>query len=129
MPVRALINPHIGDNLAKKISKIRHEIRLKDVEKFIKNGTFKFNENASRITTQDLNKIRYSIVWLNQYNELPKMLNINDKCLSSDAYRIFIKEGFSGLYKIARGNKRYLKKLFSKCDEIQNYKFFKVFTI
>lgn len=125
MPVRALINPHIGANLAKKISKIKHEIRLKDVEKFIKNGTFKFNENGSRIKTQDLNKIRYSVVWLNQYNELPKTLDIKDMCLSPDAYSIFIKEGFSGLYKIAKGNKRYLKKIFNKCDEIQNYKFFK----
>lgn len=125
MPLRALINPHIGTNLAIKLSKIDNSIRIGDVERHIKNGTFKFNMHEKKVSTQDLNKLRFSIIWLNQYIELTKKFIIRNKCLSDDAYKIFVKEGFSGLYDIAKGNKRYFKKVFSSCDEIRNYKFFK----
>ena len=123
LPLRAALNPSMGKKLATKISKLDKSILIKEVERGIKYESLEIE--GITFNTHEINKLRFSIIWLNQFVNQPKDLNVNNKCLSNDAYKIFITDGFEGLYKIAKRNKRYLKKIFLECDEIRNYKFFK----
>ena len=48
------------------------------------------------------------------------------KCLSNDAFKIFISEGFRGLYRISKKNKRKLNRFFKAADEVENMDFLKI---
>ncbi len=122
MPVKALMNPYINKSLNDKLSSLYWETTLESVEMYIRRNTFKIkNKN---ITTADINNIRFSIVWLNHCLSFPRRFNNPTQLLSKDARSVFIKSGFNGLQKIAKGNKVYLRKLFSELDEIKNESFF-----
>jgi len=122
MPVKALMNPFINKTLNDKLSSMYWDDTLESVEYYIRNNSFKIKNKT--ITTADINNIRFSIVWLNHCLSFPRRLNNPTQLLSKDARGVFIKSGFNGLQKIAKGNKVFLRKLFSELDEIKNESFF-----
>ena len=50
------------------------------------------------------------------------------KCLSN-AFKIFISEGFRGLYRISKKNKRKLNRFFKAADEVENMDFLRLSSI
>lgn len=122
MPMKALMNPYINKSLNDKLSLTYWDKTLENVESYIRNSSLKLG--GKTVTTADINNIRFSIVWLNHCMSFPRPLNNPTQLLSSDARREFIKNGFDGLQKIAKGNKVFLRNLFKDLDEIKNESFF-----
>ena len=118
LPMRALIYPFNGDKLNQKLYQFSTRDRLRDFRREIANGSLRKRE--TKFTTADHNNIRRSIVWLNWFmfdenimNKSTRVENV-DLCLSQDAVAVFAIEGFDGLYRISKKNKKRLKACFNK---------------
>ncbi len=118
LPMRALIYPFNGNTLNQKLYKFSTSDTLREFKRDIANGSLKKRE--IRFTSADHNNIRRSIVWLNWFmfdeNIMKKTSRIENVslCLSQDAVTVFAVEGFDGLYKISKKNKRKLMACFRK---------------
>ncbi len=122
MPIKALMNPYINKSLNEKLSSAYWDDSLESCERYIRTNSFKINNQT--LTTADINNIRFSIVWLNHCMSFPRALADATRLLSKDARSEFLKTGFDGLHKIAKGNKVLIKNLFKELDEIKNESFF-----
>jgi hypothetical protein len=124
LPFRTLINPFIDTTLNNKLSKVHYEVLIEHMEKQIKSNNLKI-DNIS-FNTREVNQIKFSIVYLTQFmTKAQPVLNVSSMCLSKDAQKVFIRDGFEGLYKIAKKNKLKLREVFKIADEIENRYFFK----
>ena len=122
LPMRALINPNNNKLLNDKLSKVWWEETIGSYEKNIRYSNLEID--GITFTSSDIKKIRFSIMWLNFLIHMRSSLKLTEPCLSKDAQSIFRKEGFEGLYKIAKKDKRKLKSIFKNSDEIINLDFF-----
>tara|TARA_X000000368_G_scaffold361053_1_gene305071 strand:+ start:907 stop:1842 length:936 start_codon:yes stop_codon:yes gene_type:complete len=126
LPIRSLIHPTHNKSLNDKLSKVWWEEKIYDYERSIRYKSLSIKEDKVDFTTADVKKIRFAIMWLNYFMTQKSKTSIKDSCLSKDAKLIFLEKGFSGLYKIAKSDKRILKKYFLKSDEIINKSFYEL---
>ena len=120
MPMRSLINPFIGKTLNKKLSRIHWENKIIENEYAIRKNNLQIEDNA--FTVQDINQIRFSIIFLNNFKHYKKEDEL-DMCVSQDALRVFVSEGIEAFIGIAKGNRRYFKKTLLKYAETDLYNF------
>jgi hypothetical protein len=124
LPMRALINPYNNQKLNEKLFAFSPSDTIKDYKYAISNNSLKRMDQ--NFTTADVNNIRASIIWLNwfMFNEdilkQPTRPNNVGLCLTQDALLINAHDGLEGLYKIARYNKRDLKRLFKSFPDDLN---------
>ena len=126
LPIRSLIHPTHNKSLNDKLSKIWWEEKLYDHERSIRYKSLSIKEDNVDFTSADVKKIRFAIMWLNYFMTQKSKTVIKDFCLSKDARLVFLEKGFSGLYNIAKSDKRILKKYFSKSDEVTNKSFYEL---
>jgi hypothetical protein len=124
LPIRSLIHPTHNKSLNDKLSKVWWTEKICDYERSIRNKSLSIKEDEIDFTAADVKKIRFAIMWLNFFMTNKSKTLIKDFCLSQDAKLVFLEKGFSGLYKIAKSDKRILKKYFLKSDEIINKSFY-----
>lgn len=122
MPFRCLINPNIGKSLNNKISQVSYDVKIRDLKKSLKAKNFDID--GINFGTRDVNQIRQSIIFLNQFMQNSQPSKIKHQCLSKDAQKVFIERGFEGLYKIAKKNKLQLRKIFKNSSELKNRYFY-----
>ncbi len=120
MPMRSLMNPFINNSLNKKLSSIHWENKINQNEYAIKKNNLKIEDNT--FTTQDINQIRFSIIFLNNFKHFKKQDEL-DMCISKDAMRVFVSEGSEAFIRIAKGNKRFFKRILLKYSETDLYNF------
>ncbi len=125
LPIRSLMHPSHNKTLNDKLSRVWWEEKLQDYEKKIRYKSMT-NVDGVDFTNADIKKIRFGIVWINSFMSKNSKIKFKDSCLSNHAKLVFLEDGFSGLYKIAKSNKRQLKKYFSVSDEAINKSFFEL---
>lgn len=123
MPLKALINPYINKSLNEKLSLLWWKDTLDRFEYKIRSNHLVIND--IKFTSSDINKIRFSIVWLNHIVSFPRPLNIKSALLSNDAKHEFLKSGLNGLQKISKGNKIFIRNLFKNLNELESASFLK----
>ena len=121
MPLKALINPYINKSLNEKLSMLYWQDTLERFEYKIRSNHLQIG--TILFTTADINKIKFSIVWLNHIMQFPRSLKIEGMLLSREARHEFLTQGFTGLQSISKGNKIYLRKLFNSMDELMSSDF------
>ena len=126
LPIRSLIHPTHNKSLNDKLSKVWWEEKIYDYERSIRYKSLSIREDKVDFTAADVKKIRFAIMWLNYFMTQKSKIVIKDSCLSKDARLVFLEKGFSGLYNIAKSDKRILKKYFSKSDEVINKSFYEL---
>lgn len=122
MPLKALINPYVNKSLNEKLSMLYWQDTLEKFEYKIRSNHLQIG--TILFTTADINKIKFSIVWLNHIMQFPRSLKIEGMLLSRDARHEFLTHGLNGLQSISKGNKIYLRKLFNSMDELMSADFF-----
>ena len=122
MPLKALINPYINKSLNEKLSMLYWQDILEKFEYKIRSNHLQIG--TILFTSADINKIKFSIVWLNHIMQFPRSLKVDGMLLSSDARHEFLTRGLSGLQSISKGNKIYLRKLFKSMNELLTSDFF-----
>ena len=122
MPLKALINPYINKSLNEKLSMLYWQDILEKFEYKIRSNHLHIGKIL--FTSADINKIKFSIVWLNHIMQFPRSLKVECMLLSRDARHEFLARGPSGLQSISKGNKIYLRKLFNSMDELMSSDFF-----
>ena len=126
MPMRALMNPFINISLNKKLSRIHWENKIAQNEYAIKRNNLQIEGN--KFTPQDHNQIRFSLIFLNNFKNFKKKDEL-DMCISEDALRVFVSKGTEAFIDVAKGNKRYFKKILTKYNETDLYNFFSLATM
>ena len=129
LPLRALINPTNNPTLNNKLSQVYWDETLEQNEKNIRFSNLIFDDQDLIFTASDIKKIRFSIIWLNHIMSMKLKTKLYQKCLSNDAFKIFISEGFRGLYRISKKNKRKLNRFFKAADEVENMDFLRLSSI
>mgnify|MGYP001205997652 CR=1 FL=1 len=122
MPLKALANPFLNETLNNKLGDLYWKETLIDHAKQIKRNKLAIEEE--NFTTADINKIRFSILWLNFELSNRSSFSNPEMLLSKDARKVFRKEGFKGLLRIAKTNKKYFERIFSRLNELENKDFF-----
>ena len=85
-----------------KLSKVYWDETLEQNEKNIRFSNLTFDDQNLIFTASDIKKIRFSIIWLNHIMSMKLKTKLYQKCLSNDAFKVFISEGFSGLHRISK---------------------------
>ncbi len=126
LPLRSLMHPSHNKTLNDKLSRVWWEEKIQDYEKDIRYLSMTVEGDEIDFTTADIRKIKFGIVWLNFFMSQNSRSKLINPCLSKHAQLVFLEDGFSGLYKIAKSNKRQLKKYFSESDEGINRSFYEL---